>query len=77
MKFQPYAYIQTKVKEQKLKITSRGITVKNHQTTTKFKLDLRNPMTHPYIKFELNVCNPYRDNERKLKICIFFFVQEG
>jgi hypothetical protein len=35
---------------------------------TKFKLDLHNPMTYPYIKFELNLCNPYRDNERKLKI---------
>jgi hypothetical protein len=29
-------------------------------------------MTYPYIKFEFNVCNPYRDNERKLKIPIFF-----
>jgi hypothetical protein len=29
-------------------------------------------MTYPYIKFELNVCNPYRDNERKLKISNFF-----
>jgi hypothetical protein len=44
---------------------------------TKFKLDLRNFMMYPYIKFELNVCNPYRDNERKLKISNFFFVQEG
>jgi hypothetical protein len=75
MQFQPYTYIQTKVTERKLKISSRGITqsVINHQTTTKFKLDLHNPMTYPYIKFELNVCNPYRYNERKLKISIFFF----
>jgi hypothetical protein len=29
-------------------------------------------MTYPYIKFELNVCNPYRDNEQKLKISKFF-----
>jgi hypothetical protein len=29
-------------------------------------------MMYPYIKFELNVRNPYRDNQRKLKICIFF-----
>jgi hypothetical protein len=72
MQFEPYTYIQTKVRERKLKISLRGITVKNHQTTTKFKLDLRNPMTYPYIKFELNVCNTYRDNERKLKISIFF-----
>jgi hypothetical protein len=35
---------------------------------TKFILDLHNPMRYPYIKFELNVCNPYRDNEQKLKI---------
>jgi hypothetical protein len=68
MQFQPYTYIQIKVREQKLKISSRGITVKNHQTMTKFKLDLRNPMMYPNIKFELNVCNPYRDNEQKLKI---------
>jgi hypothetical protein len=25
-----------------------------------------------YIYIELNVCNPYRDNERKVKISIFF-----
>jgi hypothetical protein len=37
---------------------------------TKFKLDLRNPMTYPYIKFELNVCNPYRDNN----FHFFFFL---
>jgi hypothetical protein len=30
-------------------------------------------MMYAYIKFELNVCNPYRDNERKLKISFFFF----
>ena len=29
-------------------------------------------MMYPYIKFELNVCNPYKDNEQKLKISIFF-----
>jgi hypothetical protein len=28
-------------------------------------------MIYPYIKFELNVCNPYKGNEQKLKICIF------
>jgi hypothetical protein len=68
MQFQPYTYIQIKVREQKQKISSRGITVKNHQTMTKFKLDLRNPMMYPYIKSKLNVCNPYRNNEQKLKI---------
>jgi hypothetical protein len=31
-------------------------------------------MMYPYIKFELNVCNPNRDHERKLKISIFFFL---
>jgi hypothetical protein len=42
--FQPYTYIQTKVTEQKLKkIFKRNNSVKNHQTATKFKLDLRNP----------------------------------
>jgi hypothetical protein len=41
---------------------------KDHWTTTKFKLDMRNPMMYPYIKFERNMCNPYRDNERKQKI---------
>jgi hypothetical protein len=30
-----------------------------------FKLDLHNPMMYPYTKFELNVCNRSRDNERK------------
>ena len=34
-------------------------------------------MMHPYIKFELNVCNPYRDNERKLKISIFLFKRDN
>jgi hypothetical protein len=78
MQFQPYTYFQTKVGERKLKIFSRGITLlKNHQTATKFNLDLHNPMLYPYLKFELNVCNSYRDNERKLKISIFFKVQEG
>jgi hypothetical protein len=32
---------------------------------TKFELDLHNPMMHPYTKFELNVWNCSRDNERK------------
>jgi hypothetical protein len=34
-------------------------------------------MTYPYIKFELNVCNPYRDNELKLKIYIFLFRRDN
>jgi hypothetical protein len=38
--FQPYTYIQIKVREWKLQISSRWITVKNHGTATKFKLDL-------------------------------------
>jgi hypothetical protein len=52
MQFEPYTYIKTKVKEHKLKISSRGIT-----------LSKNNPMMYQYTKFELNVCNPTRDNE--------------
>jgi hypothetical protein len=79
MQFQPYPYVQTNVREQKLKISSRGITLKkkSNWTVTKFNFDLRNPMMYPYIKYELNVCYTSRDNERKLKISNFFFVQEG
>jgi hypothetical protein len=33
---------------------------------TKFDLDMYFLMTYPYVKFELNVCNRYKDNERKL-----------
>jgi hypothetical protein len=66
MQFEPYINIKTKVREQKLKIFSRGINLsKNHQTMTKFELDLHNPKMYPYTKFELNVCNRSRDNERK------------
>jgi hypothetical protein len=32
---------------------------------TKFEYDLHNPMMYPYTKFELNVCNRSKDNERK------------
>jgi hypothetical protein len=61
-----WTYIQTKVKEQKLKIFSRGITLsKSHLTMTKFEYDLHNLMMYPYTIFELNVCNRLRDNERK------------
>jgi hypothetical protein len=31
----------------------------------KFELDLHNPKMYSYTKFELNVCNSSRDNERK------------
>ena len=66
MPFEPYTYNQTKVRERKLKFISREITLsKNHPTMTKFELDLHNPMMYPYTKFELNVCNRSRDNERK------------
>jgi hypothetical protein len=58
--FEPYTCIQTKVRERKMKIFSRGITLsKNHQTMTKF--ELHNPMMYPYTKLELNVCNRSRD----------------
>jgi hypothetical protein len=66
MQFEPYKYIKTKDRERKLQFFSRGITLsKNHQTMTKFELDLHNPIAYPYTKFELNVCNRSRDNERK------------
>jgi hypothetical protein len=35
-----------------------------------------NPDPHG-AKFELNVCNPYRDNEQKLKISKFVFCSRG
>jgi hypothetical protein len=50
----------------------RNNSLKSHQTMTKFKVDLHNPMMYPYIKFELNVFKPYSDNEQKLKISNFF-----
>jgi hypothetical protein len=54
-------------------IFKRDIFVKkNHHTKTQFELDLRNSMMYPYNKFEFNVCNQCRDNERKLKISNFF-----
>jgi hypothetical protein len=66
MQFELYTYIQTKVREQKLKFISRGITLsKNHPSMTKFELDLHNPMMYSYTKFELNVYNCSRDNEQK------------
>jgi hypothetical protein len=47
-------------------ISSRRITLsKNHQTMTKFDHDLHNPKMYPYTKFELNVFNRSRINERK------------
>jgi hypothetical protein len=64
MQFHPYTYIQTKVKEQKLKISSRGITLsKYYRTMTKFKLDVYNLLMYPYTKFELNVCNCCREKD--------------
>jgi hypothetical protein len=66
MQFEFYTYIQTKIRKRKLKFFSRGITLsKSHPTITKFELDLHNLMMYPYTKFELNVCNHSRDNERK------------
>jgi hypothetical protein len=43
----------------------RDNSVKNHPTMAKFELDLHNHMMYPYTKFEFNVCNRSRDNERK------------
>jgi hypothetical protein len=66
MQFESYTCIQTKVRERELNFFSRGITLsKHHPTMTKFELDLHNPMMYPYTKFELNVYNRSRDNERK------------
>jgi hypothetical protein len=39
---------------------------------TKFELDLRIPLTYPYVKFELNVLYRWGDNEWKLKISYYF-----
>jgi hypothetical protein len=64
MQFEPFTYIQTKVRERKLKFISKGITLsKNHLTMTKFELDLHNPMMYSYTKFELNVCNHSRERK--------------
>jgi hypothetical protein len=65
MQFEPYTYIQTKARERKLNFFFERDTSKNHSTMTKFELDPRNPMMYPCTKFELNVCNLSRDNERK------------
>jgi hypothetical protein len=42
---------------------------------TTFELDLRIPLTHPYVKFELNMLYRWGDNERKLKFHIIFKVK--
>jgi hypothetical protein len=36
---------------------------KNHQTMSKFELDLSIPLTYPYGKSELNVYNCWEDND--------------
>jgi hypothetical protein len=46
-------------------ISKRDNSVKNHQTMIKFNFDLHNLMMYSYTKFESNVCNCSRDNERK------------
>jgi hypothetical protein len=51
--------------------------VKNHSTTTKFKLELLFPKMYLYVKFEVNVYNHWEDNERKLKISDFFSRSRG
>jgi hypothetical protein len=45
---------------------------KSHHTKTKYELDLRNSMMYPHVKFEFNVCNHCRDNERKLNFFLLF-----
>jgi hypothetical protein len=49
---------------------------KNHQTMTKYKFDLRIPLTYPYYKYELNVQYCWVDNGQKLKIS-YYFHSEG
>jgi hypothetical protein len=49
-----------------MKISSREITLsKNHWPMINFKLDLHNLMMYPSTKFEINVCNSYRDDDWK------------
>jgi hypothetical protein len=53
MQFQSYTYIQTKVTERKLNISSRGIILSKYfWTMTKFTFDLRNLMMYPYTKLQ-------------------------
>jgi hypothetical protein len=50
--FQPYTmYIHTtkSYRVETKNFFKKDNSVKNHQTETKFKLDLRNPMIYPYI----------------------------
>jgi hypothetical protein len=65
--------------EWKLKISiyffflfKRDNSVKNQWTKTKFKLDLRIPMTNLHMQFESYTCIQTKVRECKLKISIFF-----
>ena len=40
----------------------------NYTTGTKFKLDLRILVTHPYIEFQFKMSTCDEDNERKVKL---------
>jgi hypothetical protein len=78
MQFESYSCIQTKVKEQKLKICifskfKRNNSVKNQWTMTKFEVDLRIPMTNVHMQFEPYTYIQTKFRERKLN---FFFSRE-
>jgi hypothetical protein len=52
----PYRHYERKVKICISFQSSRGITVKNQQTITKFEIDLRIPMTNLHMQFEFCTC---------------------
>ena len=74
IQFQPYTYIHTNksYRVETENLFKRDNSVKKSSDQNQIHLYLRNLMMYPYIKFELKVCNPYKDNEQKLKISIFF-----
>jgi hypothetical protein len=77
IKFELNVYNTYRDNERKLKISNffskfkRDNSVKNQQTITKFKLDLRIPMTNLHMQFESYTCIQTKAWERKLKISIF------
>jgi hypothetical protein len=64
-----YLHMQRTSKQKTDNFFTRDNTVKNDQTMTKFKHGMRNPMYIHTSNFELNVCNPYRDNVGITGIC--------
>jgi hypothetical protein len=73
MQIQPYKSKSAKTENFNfLPTVKRDNFVQNHRTMTKFKLDLLINLMYLYVKFELNVYNCWGDDERKLKISLFF-----